>query len=76
LLPELVSQTTYQYDALKRLSAAVSTKPWSETYTYDGFGNRTGAGAPIDAANNGVSTYNRDANGNVTEMPGVTLTGW
>jgi len=32
---------TYQYDALKRLVTASSTGSWSETYSYDGFGNLT-----------------------------------
>src|SRR6202171_3877010 len=33
-------QITYQYDALKRLYSA-STSAWSQTFTYDGFGNLT-----------------------------------
>ncbi len=66
-------QITYQYDSLKRLIAASSTRPWSETYSYDGFGNRTGAGVPITAATNRVSTYTYDSNGNVLAMPQMTL---
>jgi YD repeat-containing protein len=40
---------TYQYDALKRLLSA-GAAAWSESYSYDGFGNLTGmagtGGAP------------------------------
>ena len=69
----VTEQITYQYDTLRRLTSAASTKPWSEAYTYDGFGNRTGAGVPVNAATNRVSTYTHDNNGNVTGMPQMTL---
>ena len=37
-------EVTYTYDSLNRLIAAVTTGPeWGQSFTYDGFGNRTGA---------------------------------
>jgi RHS repeat-associated protein len=62
-------QITYQYDELKRLVSATG----QPAYTYDGFGNLTGMGAPVDAATNRIATYSYDANGNVTGMPQMTL---
>jgi len=67
--------TTYSYDALNRLTGA-SNSQWSETYTYDGFGNLTSklgtGGAPNAApsmtasydANNHQAGSNFDGNGN------------
>ena len=66
-------QITYQYDALKRLYSA-STSAWSQTFTYDGFGNLTdkvGTGgaptnhSPVNAATNRLTGYSYDANGNL-----------
>ena len=37
-------EVTYQYDSLQRLISAVTTGPeWGQSFSYDGFGNRTGA---------------------------------
>ncbi len=64
---------TYGYDRLNRLSGVSGT--WSQTYSYDGFGNLTGKSAvgaypamnasfdPLTNRQNGLSY---DANGNVT----------
>jgi YD repeat-containing protein len=66
-------QITYQYDALQRLYSA-STSAWSQTLTYDGFGNLTdkiGTGgaptnhSPVNAATNQLTGYSYDANGNL-----------
>ena len=66
-------QITYQYDVLKRLYSA-SASAWSQTFTYDGFGNLTdkiGTGAaptnhsPVNAATNQLTGYSYDANGNL-----------
>jgi YD repeat-containing protein len=62
-------QTIYQYDELKRLVSATG----QPAYTYDGFGNLTGMGAPVDPDTNRIATYTYDANGNVTGMPQMTL---
>jgi RHS repeat-associated protein len=70
---------TYQYDALKRLASATGSG-WSETYTYDGFGNMTGmtpiGGAPslsttVNWATNQITPtgVSYDGNGNVTAIP-------
>jgi RHS repeat-associated protein len=68
--------TSYTYDYLDRLTGA-SNSLWSESYTYDGFGNlltKSGSGgSPNPApgmsvsynANNQVTSQNYDANGNV-----------
>ena len=66
---------TYQYDSLNRLLSA-SAASWSQSYTYDGFGNLTGRvgtgtaqsttiSTPADAATNRLSGYSYDANGNL-----------
>ena len=66
-------QITYQYDALQRLYSA-SASAWSQTFTYDGFGNLTdkiGTGgaptnhSPVNAATNQLTGYSYDANGNL-----------
>jgi RHS repeat-associated protein len=66
-------QITYQYDALQRLYSATGSA-WSQTFTYDGFGNLTdkvGAGgaptnhSPVNAATNQLTGYSYDANGNL-----------
>src|SRR5258706_7658613 len=66
----------YLYDSLNRLtSAGATSNAWSQTYSYDGFGNltnRTGYGTaqsttistPADAATNRMSGYTYDQNGN------------
>ena len=37
-------EVTYAYDSLQRLISAVTTGPeWGQSFSYDGFGNRTGA---------------------------------
>jgi YD repeat-containing protein len=77
----------YQYDALNRLLTAQTPGGggWGLSFSYDGFGNRTnqtvtkGSGpthsVTINPANNRVSTsgYVYDANGNLTQMPLVTM---
>jgi len=67
--------TTYTYDALGRLSTAGTA-----SYTYDGFGNRTGQTSPLmnltyNAANNRITTtgYSYDNNGNLTGTPTLTM---
>jgi len=81
---KIVSQTdqisgetvAYVYDSLNRLtSAGATSNAWSQTYSYDGFGNltnRTGYGTaqsttistPANAATNQLSGYSYDLNGN------------
>ena len=75
---------TYQYDTLKRLvSAAGSGDPtgaWSQTFTYDGFGNllqKLGSNAPnvnysVNPLNNRLtsSSAQYDLNGNLTSYTG------
>ena len=69
-----------RYDQLKRLTAASSTASWSQTYTYDGFGNLTakGGSAPqtlaVNAATNRLSSAYYDNNGNMTSGFGATFT--
>lgn len=72
----------YGYDSLKRLVSAVSNRsgsPWSESYTFDGFGNLYGmtqsGGAPrlsvsVNASTNQIEPINvqYDYNGNVTQF--------
>ena len=54
----------YNYDSLNRLISAQATAGgWSETYSYDGFGNM---GAGFLASTNRTSTATADANGNST----------
>ena len=79
-------EVTYQYDALGRLIAAATTGPeWGLSFGYDGFGNRTTQTVTKGAAptsylnydgNNRIvgSGFGYDANGNMTQMPGVTGT--
>jgi RHS repeat-associated protein len=67
---------SYLYDSLNRLtSAGATSNAWSQTYSYDGFGNltnRMGTGAaqsttistPANLANNQLSGYTYDPNGN------------
>ena len=80
-------QIAYQYDSLKRLSAATSTSIstsaplWGQTFAYDGFGNLTdmnptGTGAPalhqtVAAATNHIDGTGYDLNGN-TLLPNAT----
>ncbi|MFN8008409.1 MAG: RHS repeat-associated core domain-containing protein [Terriglobia bacterium] len=77
----------YTYDNLNRLdTAATASTAWGLSFTYDDFGNRTGqsvtkGSAPtsslsISTANNRILTsgYSYDNNGNLTAMPGSTLT--
>jgi YD repeat-containing protein len=78
----------YQYDALKRLTAASSNPingstptAWTQTFQYDGFGNLTakvlnGTSTPIavNAPTNQLSNASYDANGNMTSGVGATLT--
>ena len=62
---------SYQYDQLKRLTSAGSTAGWSQTYTYDGFGNMTsrspGFNIQANPATNWMVGFNYDANGNLYE---------
>jgi len=73
----------YTYDALSRLATAATVGPeWGLSFSYDGFGNRTGqtatkgAAPPSQAlaydANNRVIGFSYDANGNTVGMPGLT----
>ena len=64
----------YTYDALNRLTNAMATNwTWSQTYTYDGFGNLTAKSAAgaypawsanVDPLTNRVVGQTYDANGN------------
>ena len=65
---------SYQYDALKRLITATATGQWSQSFTYDGFGNLTGKTVPsgssepafpgVNSAKNWLNGVTYDANGN------------
>jgi len=79
-------EVSYQYDSLSRLISAVTTGPeWGQSYSYDGFGNRTLVTVTKGTAPSGNLTYdgmtNRitnpgfsyDANGNLTAMPGLSM---
>ncbi|MBV9399757.1 MAG: RHS repeat-associated core domain-containing protein, partial [Bryobacterales bacterium] len=76
---DLVSgeQVSYTYDALNRLASAASNQSWSQSFSYDGFGNLTnvnaanapGLGVVYDPATNRVPNYS-DANGNTTNAAG------
>jgi RHS repeat-associated protein len=77
-------EVNYSYDALNRLSSAVTTgTEWGLSFSYDGFGNKTGqtvtkGTAPgmsiaVDANNRVVgATY--DGAGNTTVVNGTTMT--
>jgi hypothetical protein len=76
-----------RYDSLNRLATAETTTgsllEWGLSFGYDGFGNKTsqsvaqGSGPTwsqtISTATNRVNAYTYDLNGNVTAMPGKTL---
>ncbi|MDZ7637654.1 MAG: RHS repeat-associated core domain-containing protein [Bryobacterales bacterium] len=77
----------YEYNRLNHLIRAETTSPrWGLQFSYDGFGNRTnqtvtkGTGpnhsVTIQAATNRILTagYVDDANGNLTQMPLMTMT--
>jgi RHS repeat-associated protein len=77
-------EVTYQYDSLERLTSAVTTGPeWGLSFSYDGFGNRTAQSVtkgsaptsytPVNPANNRLSAFSYDLNGNMTSLPSVTL---
>jgi RHS repeat-associated protein len=80
--------TSYQYDALKRLTSAAMTQtgstgttPWTETFQYDGFGNLTqkvlngtSTPIPVNGATNRLTNAYYDANGNMTSGAGATFT--
>ena len=71
---------SYQYDSLNRLISA-SAAGWSQSYSYDGFGNltnRVGSGAavgnnptPADPATNRLVNAAYDANGNMLSTGNV-----
>ena len=80
-------ETNYMYDSLGRLTDAHTTgAQWGQTFSYDGFGNLTAETATKGPAPSVTRTYdpgtNRltgtgyayDANGNMTAMPGLTMT--
>ena len=80
-------EITYQYDSLNRLISAQTTGPdWGQSFGYDGFGNLlsqtvTKGSAPslnvtVDPATNRITNpgMSYDANGNLTAMPGRTMT--
>ena len=73
-------QVSYTYDNLNRLiTAATTSSAWGLSFSYDGFGNRTGSSVTkgsgpnwsvaINPATNQVSGYSYDANGNQTSAP-------
>jgi RHS repeat-associated protein len=76
---------TYTYDSLNRLIAAVTADTsWGQSFSYDGFGNRTAAtvtqgSAPMSSFNFDSTTnritnsgFSYDANGNATAIPNVS----
>ncbi len=77
----------YQYDALKRLTSASATPTtgstpaaWTQSFSYDGFGNLTGktlngtvTSIPVNAGTNQLLSASYDANGNMTSGAGVSL---
>src|SRR5258706_9650699 len=76
-------EVTYQYDSLQRLISAVTTGPeWGQSFSYDGFGNRTTTtvtkgSAPsssftISAGTNRILGFSYDANGNMTSGSGYS----
>jgi RHS repeat-associated protein len=60
----------FGYDALNRLTTSSEGASWSQTNSYDRYGNRSilGGGLTFNAANNRISTagYVYDASGNLT----------
>ena len=78
---------TYQYDVLKRLTAAGSTpmtgssaQPWNESFQYDGFGNLnakvlngTTQTVAVNPQTNQLSNALYDGNGNMTAGVGATF---
>jgi RHS repeat-associated protein len=76
--------TAYAYDLLNRLTSA-SNSLWSQSYTYDGFGNlltksqANGSPNPSPStsasynANNQQVGYNYDANGNISGANNMTF---
>lgn len=81
-------EITYQYDSLNRLISATTTGPeWDLSFSYDGFGNRTGQNVTKGSAPVMNLTYNDqtnrvnpghgfvyDNNGNTLNMPGLSMT--
>ncbi len=79
-------EVTYGYDSLMRLTSATTTDPsWSQSYTFDGWGNLTNKNvtmgtAPnlnilVDPTTNRISSngFGYDANGNLTAMTGMAM---
>src|SRR5262245_40003599 len=73
LITDSLGDHSYQYDALGRLTSVVHPDESTETYGYDGVGNRTTSGAssysydPFNRlTSDGVNSYSYDANGNMT----------
>lgn len=77
----------YTYDGLNRLTQDASSD-WSESYAYDRYGNRAVTGRAnlpgltgetpnnvnwYNTGNNRVNTFTYDARGNVTSVPGRTM---
>jgi RHS repeat-associated protein len=78
-------EVSYAYDSLNRLITALTTDPsWGQSFSYDGFGNRTAAtvikgSAPMssfsfDPATNRItnSGFVYDANGNLIQIPNAS----
>lgn len=79
-------EVTYAYDELHRLISASTTGPeWGLSWAFDGFGNRTGQTVTKGSGPSSALTYNlannrltssgfgSDSNGNLTALPGQTL---
>ena len=74
---------SYTYDALKRLSSATAST-WTQSYSYDGFGNLTGKTVPagsaepvfpgVNSAKNHLLGATYDLNGNTTAVNTFGLT--
>jgi hypothetical protein len=59
-------------------AAATGGSAWSQTYSFDGFGNLTGNGnwtQSVNAANNQITTVSYDANGNQTQSAFIGQSG-
>ena len=73
-------QVAYAYDGLNRLISATASGSWGQSFSYDGFGNRTAStptqgSAPSSSlsfdGSNHVIGFSYDANGNMTSAPNV-----
>jgi YD repeat-containing protein len=72
-------EVTYQYDSLSRLIAAATTDAsWGQAFTYDGFGNRTGATVTKGTAPSSSTVFDALTNRTIDSAydANVSRTGW